>query len=54
MNCDGKPDIVACSEKTSLEVRWWKNEGLPVFWCKLSRNVVSRVRREVQFLVSRF
>lgn len=29
MNGDGKPDIVACSEKTSLELRWWKNEGLP-------------------------
>jgi len=29
MNGDGKPDIVACSEKTSLELRWWKNLGHP-------------------------
>lgn len=27
MNGDGKPDIIACAERTSLEVRWWKNEG---------------------------
>lgn len=27
MNGDGRPDIIACSEKTSLELRWWKNEG---------------------------
>ena len=27
MNGDGKPDIVACAERDSLEVRWWKNEG---------------------------
>ncbi len=27
MNGDGKPDIVACAERGSVEVRWWKNEG---------------------------
>lgn len=30
MNGDGKPDIVACAERGSLEVRWWKNEGRTV------------------------
>jgi len=29
MNGDGRPDIIACAEKTSLELRWWKNEGRP-------------------------
>ena len=29
MNGDGKPDIVACAERGSVEVRWWKNEGRP-------------------------
>ncbi len=29
MNGDGKPDIVACAERGSVEVRWWRNEGGP-------------------------
>jgi len=29
MNGDGKPDIIACAERGSVEVRWWKNEGRP-------------------------
>ena len=29
MNGDGRPDIIACAEKTSLELRWWENEGRP-------------------------
>ena len=28
-NGDGKPDIAACAERGSLEVRWWRNEGRP-------------------------
>ncbi len=27
MNGDGRPDIVACAERGSVEVRWWRNEG---------------------------
>lgn len=27
LNGDGWPDIVACSEHGSYELRWWKNEG---------------------------
>ena len=27
MNGDGRPDIVACAEHGSYEVRWWRNEG---------------------------
>jgi hypothetical protein len=27
MNGDGKLDIIACAERGSLEVRWWRNEG---------------------------
>lgn len=29
MNGDGRLDIIACSERGSNEVRWWKNEGRP-------------------------
>lgn len=29
MNGDGKPDIIACAERGSVEVRWWRNEGRP-------------------------
>jgi len=29
MNGDKKPDIVACAERGSVEVRWWRNEGRP-------------------------
>jgi len=27
MNGDGRPDIVACAEHGSYELRWWRNEG---------------------------
>ena len=27
LNGDGRPDIVACSEHGSYELRWWRNEG---------------------------
>ncbi len=30
LNGDGRPDIVACSERGSLELRWWRNEGRDV------------------------
>jgi VCBS repeat protein len=29
MNGDNKPDIIACSERGSVELRWWRNEGRP-------------------------
>jgi len=29
MNGDGMPDIIACAERGSVEVRWWKNLGRP-------------------------
>ncbi len=29
MNGDGMPDIIACAERGSVEVRWWKNLGHP-------------------------
>lgn len=29
LNGDGRPDLVACAERGSNEVRWWKNEGRP-------------------------
>lgn len=29
MNGDGKPDIIACAERGSVEVLWWRNEGRP-------------------------
>jgi hypothetical protein len=28
LNGDGRPDIVACAEHGSYELRWWRNEGL--------------------------
>ena len=28
-NGDGRPDIAACAERGSVEVRWWRNEGRP-------------------------
>lgn len=27
LNGDGRPDIIACAERGSLELRWWRNEG---------------------------
>jgi hypothetical protein len=27
LNKDGRPDIIACAERGSLELRWWRNEG---------------------------
>mgnify|MGYP002622722078 FL=1 len=29
LNGDGRPDIAACSEHGSYELRWWRNEGRP-------------------------
>ena len=29
MNGDKRPDIIACAERGSVEVRWWRNEGRP-------------------------
>lgn len=29
LNGDGRPDIVACAEHGSYELRWWRNEGRP-------------------------
>ena len=29
LNGDGRLDIVACAERGSQELRWWRNEGLP-------------------------
>ncbi|MGE0757628.1 MAG: FG-GAP-like repeat-containing protein [Pirellulaceae bacterium] len=28
LNGDGRPDILACAEHGSYELRWWRNEGL--------------------------
>lgn len=29
LNGDGRPDIAACAEHGSYELRWWRNEGRP-------------------------
>ena len=29
MDGDGRPDIIACAEHGSYELRWWRNEGRP-------------------------
>lgn len=43
LNGDGRLDIVACSERGSNEVRWWRNEGRPdrttdQRWTSIDRN----------------